>query len=80
MEQWLVAALASLGIGSGIVATVRVLLPWARRLVPAVVTISGALEASRDRLIASLREENTELTRLLAGCRERLAGSEGEAP
>ncbi len=72
MDAWIVATLASLGIGSGIVAFVRVLLPAVRRLVPAVVTISGALEASRDRLIASLREENTELARMLAGCRERL--------
>jgi S-formylglutathione hydrolase FrmB len=72
--SWLIAGL---GGGGAIVFALRVGLPLVRKLVPAAISVSGALEASRARLDASYLAEITEQARQIKVCREALAECEG---
>ncbi len=78
IEALLLALVAGLGGGAGIVALLRVALPWARRVVPSWFAVGKALDASRDRLVASLSAEVTECTRQLALARAETLAERAE--
>lgn len=71
LESLLLAIAAALGIAGGGITLLSKVLPWARKVVPAIVAVTGAVDASKDRLIVALQAENTELDRQLKACRER---------
>lgn len=72
IDALLVALASGLGGGALILALIRLGLPWVRRIIPVAVTISGALEASQARLVASLTAERVELEGQLKRCREEV--------
>ncbi len=57
VESALLALAGVLGVTGGSIAILRMVLPWLRKIVPAAVSISGKLEASQDRLVASQHAE-----------------------
>lgn len=73
LDALLLALAGGLGAGAGILAVLRLVLPWARKVIPAAVSISHAVEESQVRLIAAVAAERDEQTAQVKRCREELA-------
>lgn len=71
-----IAAGIGIGAASALVGLLKVVLPLLRRVVPAAITVAGAVEASQARLIAAQTAERIELERRLAACQAQLVEQE----
>ncbi len=72
-DSLLLALAGGLGAGAGLLGVLRLVLPWARRVIPAAMAVTSAVEESQVRLIAAVTAERDELATQVKRCREELA-------
>ncbi len=79
LETILLALATGLGASAGIVGLLKVGLPWARRVVPALFATGKMLDESRVRLIAGLQMEREERERRLTAAEAETVAALAEA-